>query len=70
MNYILIRELEMPITIRAFTVPDENGDFNIYVNSLLSNEAKEKSLSHEKRHIKNNDFASSEIVKLIEYRNI
>ena len=29
---IFIREMKMPLTIRAFTVPDENGDYNIYIN--------------------------------------
>ena len=51
MNYI-IREIKMPLTIRAFTIPDANGDFNIYINEDLSDEAKKKSLAHEKKHIK------------------
>ena len=30
---IFIREMKMPLTIRAFTVPDANGDYNIYINN-------------------------------------
>ena len=45
---VFIREMKMPLTIRAFTVPDENGDYNIYINSDLSDEAKEEALKHEK----------------------
>lgn len=63
---IYIREMKMPLTIRAFTVPDENGDFNIYINSDLSDEAKEEALKHEKLHIENNDFSSDELARKIE----
>ena len=66
---IFIREMKMPLTIRAFTVPDENGDFNIYINSDLSDEAKEEALKHEKLHIENNDFSSDELARKIEKNN-
>ncbi len=48
MNLLFIREIKMPLTIRAFTIPDANGDFNIYINEALSDDAKKKSLAHEK----------------------
>lgn len=63
---IFIREMKMPLTIRAFTVPDANGDYNIYLNNNLSDEAKQKSLNHEREHIENNDFSSSELARVIE----
>ncbi len=63
---IFIREIKMPLTIRAFTIPDANGDFNIYINEDLSDAAKRKSLEHEKTHIKRNDFQKDISVKLIE----
>ena len=56
----------MPLTIRAFTIPDANGDFNIYINEDLSDEAKKKSLAHEKKHIARNDFSSFKAAHLIE----
>jgi hypothetical protein len=67
---IFIREMKMPLTIRAFTVPDANGDYNIYINNDLSEEAKEKSLKHEKMHIENNDFSSSDLARVIEQSSI
>jgi hypothetical protein len=67
---IFIREMKMPLTIRAFTVPDANGDYNIYINNDLSEEAKEKSLNHEKKHIENNDFSSSDLARVIEQSSI
>lgn len=63
---IFIREIKMPLTIRAFTIPDANGDFNIYINEDLSDAAKRKSLEHEKNHISRNDFQKDLSVKLIE----
>ncbi|MBO5857022.1 MAG: hypothetical protein J6Q87_02110 [Clostridia bacterium] len=63
---IFIREMKMPLTIRAFTVPDANGDYNIYINNNLSDEAKKRSFEHEKKHIENNDFSSSELARVIE----
>ena len=63
---IFIREMKMPLTIRAFTIPDANGDFNIYINEDLSDEAKKKSLAHEKMHIARNDFESVKPARLIE----
>lgn len=59
----------MPMTIRAFTVEDENGDYNVYLNTNLSEDAKKKSYSHEARHISNGDFASSDNASIIEKKN-
>ena len=56
----------MPLTIRAFTLPDANGDFNIYVNDDLSQEVKIKSINHEFNHIKRNDFQKNISARLIE----
>ena len=66
MNLLFVREIKMPLSIRAFTIPDDNGDFNIYINEDLSDEAKHKSLEHEKNHIRKNDFQKELSVKLIE----
>lgn len=66
---IFIREVKMPLTIRGFTVPDANGDYNIYINDALSDEAKAETLKHEKLHIENNDFSSSELARMIERKD-
>ena len=62
----IIRQIKMPLTIRAFTIPDANGDFNIYINEDLSDSAKKKSLEHEQTHIIRNDFQKEFTAKLIE----
>ncbi len=66
MSKVFVRQIKMPLTVRAFTLPDANGDFNIYINEDLSDEAKKKSLAHEKKHIARNDFASVKAARLIE----
>ena len=56
----------MPLTIRAFTVLDENGDFNIYINEELSDQTKRDALDHEMGHIKRNDFSLPFAARIIE----
>lgn len=56
----------MPYTVRAMILPDPEGDYNVYVNDHLSDDAKEKAIAHELRHIQRNDTASEEDIKTIE----
>ena len=56
MNEIIIRTLTLPLSVRAFTLPDAQGDYNIYVNCALSAEQQKKSVQHETLHIKKGDF--------------
>ncbi len=58
MNEIIVRELRLPCGIRAFTLPDAQGDYNVYLNCALTAEQREKSLRHEKEHIRRGDFYS------------
>lgn len=51
MNNVLVRELNFPIEIEGVIVVDNNGDYNIYINSLLSDEKKKETLDHELRHL-------------------
>lgn len=56
MDDIVCRIVELPLRVNAVTVVDENGDFNVYVNSHLSHEEQMNAYKHECRHIKNNIF--------------
>ena len=51
MGNVLIREIELPLTVEGVTVKDTDGNYNIYINSLLSPEKKQEALEHELRHI-------------------
>ena len=66
MEDIFIREIKMPLTVRAFTIPDSNGDYNIYLNIDLSDKTKDCAIKHEMHHINNNDFSSNLSATLIE----
>ena len=56
MNDIFIRILALPLSVRAFTLPDAQGDYNIYVNCALSAEQQKRSVQHEATHIRRGDF--------------
>ena len=56
MEDIIIRLIPLPVHVRAFTMPDAQGDYNVYINVLLSTEQQNISLQHELRHIRRGDF--------------
>ncbi|MBR3767358.1 MAG: hypothetical protein IKL10_03850 [Clostridia bacterium] len=56
MENVFIRKIPLPFGVRAFTVPDAQGDYNVYINEKLSFEQQKKSLEHEMKHIINGDF--------------
>ena len=66
MNEIIVRLLPLPCGVRAFTLPDAEGDYNVYLNARLSAEQQYKSLCHEKKHITRNDFYKDCRASLIE----
>lgn len=65
---IIVRYIPLPVTVRAFTIPDASGDYNVYINSSLSSEQQRKSYEHEALHIKNGDFFRDEDAVEIEKR--
>ena len=58
MNEIYVRLLALPMTIRGVTVTDDEGDYNIYINSSLTPDQRKLVLKHEMTHIERNDFDS------------
>ena len=67
MNDVFIHEVRMPYSVRAMVILDqENGDYVIYVNDYLSEEAKLRAIEHEKMHIMRGDLHSQETVINIE----
>ena len=55
MEDIIVREIPLPAHIRAFTLPDGQGDYNVYINCALSAEQQKRSLRHELTHIRRDD---------------
>lgn len=62
MGEVFIRLLELPPTIHGATVLDSDGNFNVYINSLLSYDAQRKTARHELIHIKKEHFYDYEPV--------
>lgn len=56
MNNIFVRLIKLPTTIKGSVVKDENDDYNIYINSLISHTEQKKTLEHEMNHIRSNHF--------------
>lgn len=52
----IIKIIEMPGWMEGRTVLDANDNYLIYINANLSDDAKERALEHERRHILAGDF--------------
>ena len=66
MGDIIIRYVNMPLSAKAFTATDENGDYNIYVNTRYNSLVQQQALDHELQHIDNDHFYRSSPVALDE----
>ncbi|MBQ0165352.1 MAG: hypothetical protein KBS75_09190 [Bacteroidales bacterium] len=68
MDAVIIRILEngLPLSVKGTTVKDENGDYNIYINGRISEEARVKALRHELQHIQKGHFYDERPVKELE----
>ena len=51
-----VRPVALPIRVEGVTVPNDDGSFSIYINSLLSEEKQKNVLRHELEHIKKEHF--------------
>lgn len=66
MESIIIRGIELPPKVRGVTVVDSEGDYNVYINTLLSDEVQRKTQRHELRHIVNDHFYNHDPVVINE----
>lgn len=48
---IFIREIEMSMKIRGYPSPDEDNNYNVYINKDLADDVKKRTLEHELSHI-------------------
>lgn len=68
MENVITRLIELPPRIKAMTVMDEAGNYNVYLNANSTMEANAASFLHELRHIDHDDFYSQEDIRTIERR--
>ena len=50
-NNIFVRLLPFPYSVRAAVLPNDDGTFDIYINSNLPEELQHAALEHELKHI-------------------
>lgn len=62
MGEIFIRGIKLPLTVKGVTVLDSDGNYNVYINIMLSNETQSKAVKHEITHIKKEHFYDFEPV--------
>ena len=66
MDEIYTKMISLPTTIRGYTVRDNNGDYNIFINARISREAMLEAYRHELKHINRADFQNRTPADLIE----
>lgn len=48
--------VELPSSVRAVTIPNDDTTFDVYINSILPEELQIRALEHELKHIKLDHF--------------
>lgn len=56
MDNCIVRYIDLPVSIPAVTEIDTEGDYNIYINAMLSDDEKKNALLHELQHVKRGHF--------------
>lgn len=66
MDAVIIRKINLPTTLPGYTVLDENGDYNMYLNDRLSHDAQTEAFRHELEHIRRGHFYTYEDIRVLE----
>ena len=61
-SYIFVRLVGLPDNVRAVTIPNDEGTFDIYINANLPEELQQKALAHELGHIRKDHFYNDDPV--------
>ena len=51
-----VRLIPLPPKVEGVTLPNDDGSFDIYINSRLSPARQQETLAHERRHIRHDHF--------------
>lgn len=63
---IFVRMIPLPHTVPAVVLPNDDGTFDIYINSILPEETQNKALEHELEHIRRDHLYNDDPVALNE----
>ena len=55
-NSVFIRTIALPHTVRAVTLPNDDGTFDVYVNANLPDALQIAAIEHELNHIRKDHF--------------
>ena len=58
---IRYRLIQAPGALHALSRMDENGDYDVYVNEALNEDARERAIEHELRHIRNGSLSRRDL---------
>ena len=61
-----VRFISLPARVEGVTLPNDDGSFDIYINSRLSPAMQQETLEHELRHIRHDHFYLSVPVSRME----
>lgn len=61
-----VRNIALPKTVEGVSVPNDDGTFDIYINSLLPPEKQSEVLAHELNHLESEHFYVDIPVRLAE----
>lgn len=56
MGDVCVRMVELPSSVRAVTIPNDDTTFDVYINAVLPEELQIKALEHELEHIRRDHF--------------
>lgn len=56
MSDVIIRLIDLPCRVRGMTTPNDDGSYNVYINSRLDVVAQRLALEHELRHVRRGDL--------------
>jgi len=68
MDDVFVYLVDMPNKVKAVTVPCEDCDYTVYLNSRLTYEMRETAFFHELEHIRRNDFDNEHDVNDLELK--
>lgn len=63
---IFVRSIPLPEAVKAVVLPNDDGTFDIYLNSILPEEIQQRALTHELAHIRKDHFYNNDPVWLNE----
>jgi len=63
---VIVRLLDLPVTVKGFVSSSSDGSYNVYLNAKHARDTQLKACEHEFRHIYNCDFDSDDPLPILE----